>query len=349
MRDASGCGGSLPPRRRRPRCARAPTRPAARRSPRAASRSRYPSLSTGALPWRRRIPRHAPRQIFSRLHAPKSTGSSAMAEFMDEDAIVDAVETAEASGDCAAVVELLGRALDLEEPRPRSRPPRTRSCVSAATRRAVRRSVTRARARVAAAPQARRRRGLARRGAARLLPRALRRLRRERRETARGRRRRGAVRAMGAHAAAGEPTLQEQGCLAVEALAAAGGAAARGRCSPRRRGRRRAARADIVASGTSGVRTARSPRSRRRAAQGTRPSKQAPRGRFLDFDLAADARSRTRPYTYDRARRDVRVRSRVDAFRRSRGAPELERDALSPRVGVSGWLYATGALTSLVG
>ena len=35
---------------------------------------------------------------------------------MDEDAIVEAVETAEAAGDCAAVVELLGRALALDEP-----------------------------------------------------------------------------------------------------------------------------------------------------------------------------------------------------------------------------------------
>ena len=34
------------------------------------------------------------------------------------------------------------------------------------------------------------------------------------------------VSAMEAHVASGEPTLQEQGCLAIEALAAAGGAAA---------------------------------------------------------------------------------------------------------------------------
>ena len=47
--------------------------------------------------------------------SPVSQDAAAVAA-MDEDEIVDAVEAAEASGDCAAVVRLLGSALALDEP-----------------------------------------------------------------------------------------------------------------------------------------------------------------------------------------------------------------------------------------
>ncbi len=152
-----------------------------------------------------------------------------MAEFMDEDAIVDAVETAEASGDCAAVVELLGRALDLEEPE---------TALEAAADALLRLGGDKARrpalgdagacARVAAALQAH---GGDEASLAEVLLGCCRVLCADCAESAaKLLAADGAaelVRAMGAHAAAGEPTLQEQGCLAVEALAAAGGAAAR--------------------------------------------------------------------------------------------------------------------------
>ena len=146
---------------------------------------------------------------------------------MNEDAIIDAVEAAEASGDCAAVVRLLGSALALEED------PET--AVEAVADALLRLGTAHAAAlgeagacervcaalalpccgdepslaevllgccRVLAKSGANAAKLLANDGAARL------------------------VSAMEAHAASGEPTLQEQGCLAIEALAAAGGAAA---------------------------------------------------------------------------------------------------------------------------
>ena len=146
---------------------------------------------------------------------------------MDEDAIVDAVEEAEASGDCATVVGLLASALALEED------PET--AVEAVADALLRLGAAHAAAlgeagacervaaalalpccgeepslaevllgcvRVLAKSGANAAKLLANDGAARL------------------------VSAMEAHVASGEPTLQEQGCLAIEALAAAGGAAA---------------------------------------------------------------------------------------------------------------------------
>ena len=143
-----------------------------------------------------------------------------------EDEIVDAVEEAEGSGDCAAVVRLLGSALALDEPE---------TAVEAVADALLRLGTAHAAAlgeagacervaaalalpccgeepslaevllgccRVLATSRANAAKLLANDGAARL------------------------VSAMEAHAASGEPTLQEQGCLAIEALAAAGGAAA---------------------------------------------------------------------------------------------------------------------------
>jgi 2-polyprenyl-3-methyl-5-hydroxy-6-metoxy-1,4-benzoquinol methylase len=145
---------------------------------------------------------------------------------MDEDAILDAVEAAEAAGDCAAVVGLLGSALALDEPE---------TAVEAVADALLRLGTAHAAAlgeagacervcaalalpccgeepslaevllgccRVLAKTGANAAKLLANDGAARL------------------------VSAMEAHVASGEPTLQEQGCLAIEALAAAGGAAA---------------------------------------------------------------------------------------------------------------------------
>ena len=145
---------------------------------------------------------------------------------MDEDEIVDAVEAAESSGDCAAVVGLLGSALALEEPE---------TAVEAVADALLRLGTAHAAAlgeagacervcaalalpccgeepslaevllgccRVLAKSGANAAKLIAADGAARL------------------------VSAMEAHVASGEPTLQEQGCLAIEALAAAGGAAA---------------------------------------------------------------------------------------------------------------------------
>ena len=146
---------------------------------------------------------------------------------MDEDAIVDAVEAAEASGDDPVLVGLLASALALEEPA---------TAVEAVADALLRlggsgrlgenlgacEQVRAALAlpccgeepslaevllgccRVLAKSGANVAKLLANEGAARL------------------------VRAMDAHVSSGEPTLQEQGCLAIEALAVAGGAAARG-------------------------------------------------------------------------------------------------------------------------
>ena len=143
---------------------------------------------------------------------------------MDEESIIDGVEAAEASGDCAAVVGLLGSALALEED------PET--AVEAVADALLRLGSSNAAAlgeagacervcaalalpccgeepslaevllgccRVLAKSGANAAKLLANDGAARL------------------------VSAMEAHVASGEPTLQEQGCLAIEALANAGG------------------------------------------------------------------------------------------------------------------------------
>ncbi|CAH0370238.1 unnamed protein product [Pelagomonas calceolata] len=157
--------------------------------------------------------------------SPVSQDAAAVAA-MDEDEIVDAVEAAESSGDCAAVVRLLGSALALEEPE---------TAVEAVADALLRLGSAHAAAlgeagacervaaalalpccgdepslaevllgccRVLAKSGANAAKLLANDGAARL------------------------VSAMEAHVASGEPTLQEQGCLAIEALAVAGGAAA---------------------------------------------------------------------------------------------------------------------------
>ena len=142
---------------------------------------------------------------------------------MSEDEIVDAVEEAEASGDCAAVVGLLGSALALDDPE---------TAVEAVADALLRLGTAHAAAlgeagacervaaalalpccgeepslaevllgccRVLAKSEANAAKLLANDGAAHL------------------------VSAMEAHVASGEPTLQEQGCLAIEALANAGG------------------------------------------------------------------------------------------------------------------------------
>jgi 2-polyprenyl-3-methyl-5-hydroxy-6-metoxy-1,4-benzoquinol methylase len=146
---------------------------------------------------------------------------------MDEDAIVDAVEAAEASGDCAAVVRLLGSALALDEPE---------TALEAVADALLRLGTAHAAAlgeagacervcaalalpcsgeepslaevllgccRVLCSCEANAAKLLANDAAAAL------------------------VYLMETHAASGEPTLEEQGCLAIEAFANAGGDAVR--------------------------------------------------------------------------------------------------------------------------
>lgn len=148
---------------------------------------------------------------------------------MDEDAIVDAVEAAEASGDDPVLVGLLASALALEEPATAV------EAVADALLRLGGSGRLDAGALLGACEQVRAALALPCCGEepslAEVLLGCCRVLAKSGANVAKLLANEGAarlVRAMDAHVSSGEPTLQEQGCLAIEALAVAGGAAARG-------------------------------------------------------------------------------------------------------------------------